>query len=324
MGRVTIGDGQEILHGDLNKISVLLERELYDRILRELMNRQVDAFFKGSFLVSRVSGTSISVAAGLGIQYDSSQVSPEPNYRPIYRSAAVPFNITTPHATNPRIDIVCVKAARAATLNVSRKFKSAFDSTISNQNTDVETDWQADVIVTAGTPAPSPTAPATPAGYIKIAEIAVTAVTGIAASGAIADKRTVISHGNGFDITVGSNGDYPTLAAAVAAAAAGARILVLSSEALASTVVLSNANVEIVMKPGVVLSDSGAGTGIRLSASGCRVKGGRFSGFTVQAILIDAGSNYSIIGETRFASTCAASVTDNNGKTSIYGTIDET
>jgi hypothetical protein len=324
MPRRFFSDGQEIKFTDFNVMTSPLERELYDRVLRELMGRRSDVFFAGSFKVTRTNATTISVAAGNGIQYDSSQDDPEPNYRPLYLPSAAAASITSAHATYNRIDIVCVKANRATTLTESRNVKALGDATISAQSLACQKDWLADVVITAGTPSGSPATPSTPSGYIKIATLVVTAVTGIAASGAITDNRVLMPTNREFDAEVGVLGTHGTLAEAVAACSAGGKILVLDSEALATTVVISNANTEVVLKPGVVLSDSGCGTGIQLSATGCRIVGGKFSGFTTQAILIDSGSNYSIIGETRFSSTCTASITDNNGKTAVFGTIDET
>jgi hypothetical protein len=54
----------------------------------------------------------------------------------------------------------------------------------------IQKDWEADVVITAGTPHASPSVPSTPAGYIKIAEVLVTAVTGIASSGDVTDTRS--------------------------------------------------------------------------------------------------------------------------------------
>lgn len=349
MGRIRANDGQELLYGDLNKIGPLVERELYDRVLYEMLQRTVDGFFAGGFLVTRTNSTTLSVAAGLGIQSDGAQVSPEPTKRPLYRSAAVAASISTPHATLNRIDIISVKAARATTLSESRRYKATEDAAPVSTSFVVEDDWQADVVVTAGTASGSPVAPATPAGYIKIAEIVVTAVTGIAASGAITDKRTILGYGENtqidtsaftgvttkaagtklktvlseldgltakfapyYDAVVGSIAGctHSTLAAAIAAASPGWRILIVSDLTVNTTISVNVANLQIESKPGVSFTNGTAGTCLTLAASGIKLLNNRFSGFTTAISITDTFKNHVIMGN-RYA-TCTNLVTDNN------------
>lgn len=195
MVRRNFEDGMEITYGDLNKISSSQEKQYFDRVLKRMMLNDTDAFFGTSFSVSRVSATQVRIAAGVGFQTDGTVTTPEPTYRMLYLGANSDQNISTPDASNPRIDIVCVKAGRASTSSATRKFKSADSSTITDETLVVETDWEASVSVVAGTPAGSPSAPAIPSGYIKIAELTVSATTGIAASGAITDTRELLPVG---------------------------------------------------------------------------------------------------------------------------------
>jgi hypothetical protein len=60
---------------------------------------------------------------------------------------------------------------------------------------DVETDWEAELLAVAGTPSVTPVVPATPSGYIKLAEVLVSAVTGVASGAAITDTRTLMPVG---------------------------------------------------------------------------------------------------------------------------------
>ena len=212
MPRRFFNDGQELTYADLNAISSAIEREIYDRVVYEMLQRTQDAFFGDGFLVEYSAATSVTVNAGLGIQYDNTQSSPEANRRPVYNSAIVTKTLTTPDGVNDRIDIVCVKAARDTEISATRKYKDASDDSVTNQSLVVQTDWEADIIVTAGTPALSPVAPSTPSGYIKIAELLVEAGTGMAGSGAVTDTRTLMPVGGeslvntlGFDrLTAGS------------------------------------------------------------------------------------------------------------------------
>lgn len=189
-------DGVEIVRSDLNSIPKALQRELYDRLAYELIQRAENAFFQDSFLVSFSSANSVVINAGLGFQSDSSQVSPEPQKRPLYIESDMTELIDTPDSVNNRIDIVCVKASIVDELTASRKFKDATSSVISNQSVVIQKDWSVDIQIVAGTPSLTPAIPATPAGYIKIAELAVTAVTGLAGAGAVTDKRSIIPLGS--------------------------------------------------------------------------------------------------------------------------------
>lgn len=189
MPRKFFNDGEEVVYGDLLAISSVLEIELYNRVIYELMRRQQNVVFGDSFTVNYTNSTTLSVIAGNGVQYDNTQVDPEPTTRLLYLPNAVAKTITTPDATNNRIDIISIRANRATLTTQSRNIKSAIDGTVSSVSSVTETDWLSDVLVTAGTPSVSPAIPSTPAGYIKLCEILVTAVTGIASQSAITDKR---------------------------------------------------------------------------------------------------------------------------------------
>lgn len=188
MARQTWQEGQEILSSDLNKTAKGIERQLYDRVLQELMGRQSDVVFKDSFKIEYLSGTQITVRAGNGIQADGTQTNPEPTKRPMYLAAQATKTLTTPHATLGRIDIVSAKATLIDSVTESKNIK-AIDGTITPTTIVTQQDWEIDIVVTAGTPNVSPAVPSTPAGYIKLAEIAVSAVTGVANQAAITDTR---------------------------------------------------------------------------------------------------------------------------------------
>lgn len=192
MGRRNFNDGQEVLLEDLNAITYAIERQIYERLLPYLNANLDDAFFEGSFLVSRTDADTVSIAAGLGFQRDNSLLSPATRLMPIYSSGAQPINIDAADPTDPRIDIICVKSDVTDELTESRNFKDADDSSVTPQDMVIQKDWASDVVYVAGTADPSPSAPATPAGYIKIATITVTAVTGIAADSDVTDNRKSI------------------------------------------------------------------------------------------------------------------------------------
>jgi hypothetical protein len=117
----------------------------------------------------------------------------------------------------------------------------------------------------------------------------------------------------GFDFIVGTAvyATHSTLAAAIAAASAGSRILVTANETINATVSITLANIEIVFMPGVTFTQGSATTGISIGASGCKIRNGRFSGFTTAAISIADTFNYHFIKDNRFE-TCTNDVVDNN------------
>lgn len=188
--RVNFNEGQEIIRDDLNELQQAKERELYDRVLYKMLQNTVDGFFQTSCLVTRVNATTVQVAAGLGIQYDSSQTSPEPTKRPIYVASNTNKTLSAAHASLNRYDIVSIKAARATAESENRRYRASTDSAPTTQSFVTKTDWEADIVVTAGTPHASPSVPSTPAGYIRIATLLITAATGLASSNDITDNRT--------------------------------------------------------------------------------------------------------------------------------------
>lgn len=189
MPRKQFNDGQEIVFSDLASISSVLEKELFERVLYQMMNRQDNVVFGDSFAVGFVDATHVSVNAGVGFQTDNTQVDPEPTKRMMFLSALQNLVIAAADPANPRIDIVCIQNQRANGATTPRNFKDPVSGVVSAQNMVVETDWLAGLQVVAGVPAGSPAAPAVPAGWIKLAQVTVAAVTGVAGAGSITDTR---------------------------------------------------------------------------------------------------------------------------------------
>lgn len=201
MPRAHWEDGAEIVRNDLNAVSKGLQRELYDRLAYELMQRAENAFFQDSFLVQFSAANSIIIKKGVGFQTDSAQASPEPTKRMLYLAADTTKLISSPDSSNDRIDIVCVKAQIVDELIGSRKYKDATPAgTITTQSLVIQKDWEAEILIVDGTPGVSPVAPAVPTGYLKIAELYVTTVTGLAGSGAVTDSRSLLPVGSSTTI----------------------------------------------------------------------------------------------------------------------------
>jgi hypothetical protein len=195
MPRKIFNDGMEITNQDLSEISSAIEREFNDRALYEVVQRTTDAFFGDSFKVAYVSPTSVQLANGLGFQNDAAAVSPEPSKKALYLPSSSTVNLQSPDGALDRIDIVCVRYAETNEVSASRKYKAPITNVISTQTFVIQKDKLAEVLIVAGTPNASPAVPATPSGYIKIAEMLVSAVTGLSGGGAITDKRTLMPLG---------------------------------------------------------------------------------------------------------------------------------
>ncbi len=195
MPRRNFNDGQELSYVDFNAIGPAIQKELYDRICLELVGRVEDGFFDDSMKVEFATSTSVTVKAGAGFQLDNTQVSPEPMRRLLYNAAQATKNLAAADATHPRKDIICVKAALVTELTGSRRYKDPGTSAITTETMVLQKEWEADIIAVTGTPAASPSPPATPAGYLRIALCTVNAVTGMAGAADVTDERTLLRYG---------------------------------------------------------------------------------------------------------------------------------
>lgn len=190
--RVQENDGQEITFEDLNAMMQLAEKWSFERMLHHLVDKQAEGFFQDSFFVDYSDATHVSVRAGVGIQEDLAQVYPESTRRMLYLPAAAVKLVAAADGTNPRKDIVVVKADRVVTLTESRQIKDFVTNVVAPQMIDVRTDWLATVTVVTGTPGVSPAEPAVPSGYVKIAVINVPAITGPTSQGNLVDSRSLM------------------------------------------------------------------------------------------------------------------------------------
>lgn len=190
MSRQNFTEGQEIVTQDLNAISQGLEETLLDNVIWPLIAAAA-GFFGNGFYVTYDSSTGVTVSEGWGIQRDANQTDPEPMTRILVNDDdSTIYAIETPDATNDRIDIVQVKWEIANGATGTREFKAAGGS-VGDATAQLRKDWSADIQIKTGTPAGSPSAPTVDTGYVKIAELYVTASTGIANQAAITDTRTI-------------------------------------------------------------------------------------------------------------------------------------
>jgi hypothetical protein len=313
MKRLLLNPYEQIVYDDLNNIQMVMHQSVQERFLYNLLQQQ-NGVLGSSFLPSKASSLTVNLNAGSAFYYDSTQTGYEPKYREIYSSTALTATISTPHATLPRWDIVCIAPQTSITATAQRYVKTGGTGPIVQQTINKISENTVSLQVVAGTPNASPTVPATPAGYIKLSEVYVTAVSGIVNASDVWDRRTVLLPampkvlGDRWVAPSGLGTDM-TLAAAIAALPSGGIITLGENVSLgSSSTTINNSNILIQARPGVTLS--GTGTGLVIAASYTRIRGVRFSGFST-AISISNTYNTNFITECSFAS-CTNEVVDNN------------
>lgn len=322
--------GQEIISEDLNSLQSRLERGIYDRIIYEILQRKSNGFFQNGLKVLYQSSTDVVVKAGLGFQ-EANTGTKDPLRKPVVLDADLTVAINSPDSSNPRIDIICVRQGRYNSENENRKFKDEFANAISTQSFTVATDWKAEVLYVAGSPAGSPVAPATPSGYILLAEISVAASTGIASQASISDKRALLpfaistsaTGSNEYDAVVGdvlqSGVTHSDLKAALDNAQDGWKILVLQDEEIDTTPIVLNNNVEIIFKRGVTFTRGTGTIGLQVNGNDCKVVNARFSGFSVggdRGLKVMATANRTVVDSPRFLN-CATNIEDLGAQTFV-------
>lgn len=171
-----------------------------------------DTLGRDHCIVSATSDLGFSVSTGWGFQFDSAAaVAPfgQNRFLPIVRAQAYTGTLGAHDATNPRIDKVCIRAATIGDESASRNVKNPSTGVVSSTSVDQRLRLTSEVLVVAGTPAASPTSPATPAGYVAIGEALVPAVSGAATW---SDIRPVLELGHYFrGLPVHAVGNYVPL-----------------------------------------------------------------------------------------------------------------
>jgi hypothetical protein len=321
--RQNFNSGQEIVFDDFNSMQSRLERGMLDRIIYQILNKKTDSFFQDSFKVLFQSSTSVTVKAGLGLQ-SVVTTNKDPDNKPLVLDTDASKTLNTPDSSYDRIDIICIKYNRYNVDTESRKFKDEFTDAISSQSFVVSTDWKADVNYVAGTPAASPTIPATPSGYLKIAEILVHASTGIGSQSDITDKRSLLPFasstsaigGNDYDAVVGdilqAGVTHSDLKSALDNASDGWKILILRGETINTTPIVNNNNIELVFKRAVTFTKGTATIGLEVAGNDCKISGYRALSFNSSGdfgIQIDATAYRTYIEAPRF-NDCDTSIND--------------
>jgi len=180
-GQVLWTTNELITSDDLNRMGPVAAASIFDLVLGRLFfEDQEDASFSGVFgdglQVTLVSGLQVQIGTGWGM-YEDTTVTDAFGvvYRPVVLSTAENETLDA-HDANPRIDVISIGPATEDDEAASRYFKSGGSASVSS--VDTRRVWSSTITVTKGTAAASPTAPSTPSGHIKLAEIDVPATSG--------------------------------------------------------------------------------------------------------------------------------------------------
>jgi hypothetical protein len=197
-GRANWTTYQQVKAERLNNIGDMALQSL-THILAWLFRDQVadapqSGFPKADDCKVTAAGLVLSIAKGIGFYYDSAETEAfQPHYKPIVVSSATNTTLDAHDATNPRIDIVCLAPATDTDEAASCFLKTA--GTVTTTAIDTRQRWTHTLQVVKGTPAATPSAPATPSGYLKIAEVLVPAVSGAVT---VTDTRPILTFGHAW------------------------------------------------------------------------------------------------------------------------------
>lgn len=212
---------EQVSSTDLNNMQLAMAQSFTDQFLYNYVG-QISGVLSSSFKASYVSALAGSLAAGVGFFYDSTQSGFNPKYRMIISASAIPFALATADGTHNRIDLVCLAPNLAISSTANRYIKTGgVGPVVLTSVTKALSDSYTLQVVT-GAPGASPVAPATPSGYIAIAQCLVTAVTGMSGSGAVTDERTLLVSAVANPITTNPSSPFQNGLVSLISASGGA------------------------------------------------------------------------------------------------------
>lgn len=200
MSQRNFSDGQELIYEDFNAIPKALLRSVYDQFAYELSQRKSSVFFEDSLKVTFGSASSVIVKKGLGFMLDTSVASPDHQYKPLVVEVDLTVSLPAPDNSFGRKDLVCATWLLEDELTALRKFKNASTFVITNQTFVLQQKYTKVITVVQGVASASPVAPSVPTGYVKLAELQISAVTGLINAAAITDSRSLMPIGSNATI----------------------------------------------------------------------------------------------------------------------------
>lgn len=133
----------------------------------------------------------VDLSAGLALHDIASGDIFTADHRPILLDVKQNVQLTPNASGSDRIDRVSIRAVEVDEDPQVVDIKDPITGSISAQTRNQRTHYAYQVVATEGTPAGSPVAPATPAGYLAVCDILVQNAAGAITSGNITDLRTL-------------------------------------------------------------------------------------------------------------------------------------
>jgi hypothetical protein len=237
-----------------------------DRLTAQALWASTGVIGTSSMAVTQNSPAGMSVRVALGWAAIVGDIQANQGVYTVYNDATAVATITAADPTNPRIDKVCVTVR---------------DAYYSGANNDVI------INVVAGTPASSPTAPATPANSIALATVAVAANASTITTANITDVRVdagtnltgdISSVTAGAGLTGGGSSGSVTLATSVAtnpqtgtsytlALSDNGKLVTLANGSAIAVTIPLNSSVALPVGAAIMMSAYGAGL-VTISGAG--------------------------------------------------------
>lgn len=192
MKQLYINQYEKVASNDINDLQMAAAQSMQDDCLYRFFGQPAAAVFGSDLTVSFVGALACSIAPGTGFFFDNTQTGYVPKFRMIKLATAVATVHAAADPTNPRIDRICLAPNLATTSSASRFVKTGGTGPVALQTVAKTKEMTYTLQVVTGTPGGSPSAPATPAGYISLATVLVAASTGIAGAGSITDTRVIL------------------------------------------------------------------------------------------------------------------------------------
>lgn len=179
--RVHVKEGQLLLQRDLNRMGSTALQSICNTLALLFYDAEngkpLSGFPAGHFEVSSTGWLSFDIGPGFGMAHDPG-AAPDPwgpaSYRPIVLADTFSGALDA-HDDEPRIDVVSIVPDWEGDENRVIHVKDPDDGAFSAPTSNTRVRFSAKVIITKGTPAEKPTAPATPPGHVKVAEALVPA-----------------------------------------------------------------------------------------------------------------------------------------------------
>ena len=327
--REHFSEGQEVLHGDLNKISTRMEQQLYEGIVNEILGGNT-GFFGSGMRVDRDSVSQITVKKGFGIGSNPNPVPGGLKNIPTILHADTTQAINAAHATLDRIDCIWIIPTIRTVETATRDIKDPNSNTVAPQTVVTAETWSGQVAYVAGTPAASPVPPAN-SGHplaFKLANVLVKAGTGVENDAAISDQRNLLNNLSD-QITSGRIADDAVTTAKINDdAVTGAKI---AANAVTVTNIANSSVTTAKINDGAVTNakigsnavtsakiSSGAVTNAKIGANavtGAKIASGTITGSDIADDTISAGK---MLGHNQ---TFSRTTTNNTLPSSAYETI---